>query len=399
MSWIEDFLTYTSNRPSPPLFRKWAAISAVAGVLERKVWVRSFNTDLHPNLYVLLVGPPAVGKTVMISEVDRLWISLRNDQTPSTGHYVASTDLTGAAIIDELHEAQRRIIKPEQIPSVISFNSLLVASNELGTLIPAYEPAMMNFLTDVYDGKRYDQKRRGRRDEPIRIPNPQLNLLAGTTPSYLNNFMPEGAWDQGFISRVIIIYSGDNMMRNPFIEIDEDGGWKELQRGLAKIGSYFGRFTLTSETKEAFIAWHMGGGKPVPNHPRLLHYNGRRSAHLLKLCMIASADRTDKLVVEMDDYHAALSWLLDAELYMPEVFKSMNSGGDKRVIEETYHWMLEKYLRERKPIIAHMVYEFVSQRTPAHNVGKIVQVMVQAGIIEELLEKVGKCFKPKGKLT
>ena len=79
-SWIESFLEYTEILPSPPLLRRWAAISYVAAALERKVWVRTMGSDLYPNLYTFLVGPPGVGKGVAIAAGERLkWTDVDYD--------------------------------------------------------------------------------------------------------------------------------------------------------------------------------------------------------------------------------------------------------------------------------------------------------------------------------
>ena len=193
-SWIEAFLEYTEILPSPLLMRKWAAISFVAAALERRVWVRSMGSDLYPNLYTFLVGPPGVGKSVAINAGEKL---LREVPDMKVG----PSDMSGASLVDALHGAVRHVILRDPQMPYIEFNSLTVVSRELGVLIPGWDPILMHTLTDIYDGCIVEQKRRGR-DLHIKIPNPQINLIGACTPSYLNETLPPGAWDQGFISRV-----------------------------------------------------------------------------------------------------------------------------------------------------------------------------------------------------
>ena len=66
--WITNFLDYTAAIPSPASFRLWSAITAISGVLERKVWIQTAQSFLYPNLFTLLVGPPATGKTQAIKQ-------------------------------------------------------------------------------------------------------------------------------------------------------------------------------------------------------------------------------------------------------------------------------------------------------------------------------------------
>lgn len=62
MDWIDAFIRYTAPLPSPEIFRRWAAISGVAGALERRVFTRLAGRPIYPNLYALMVAPPGVGK-------------------------------------------------------------------------------------------------------------------------------------------------------------------------------------------------------------------------------------------------------------------------------------------------------------------------------------------------
>lgn len=388
MSFINDFFEYTEQLPSPALFRKWAGIALVAGALERKVWVRSLGTPLYPNLYTIFVAPPGVGKTVLTSRIWALWQELED-------HHVASSSVTKASLIDELSEAVRNIIRPKENPSVVTFNSLLVSSNELGVLIPGYENDFMNTLTDLYDGHAYSERRRSR-DIKVKMEHPQLNLVAATTPSYLNNVLPEGAWDQGFISRVILVYSGETILRPLFADYDEDTKrFDSLARRLRRIGSLYGEMRFTDEAAELITEWHLAKGPPTPDHPRLVHYNTRRTAHLLKLCMVASAARGDTLQVTADHFREALDWLIEVEAYMPDIFKAMKAGGDSKAIEAAWHFTYEHWVKKKEPIPETRLIYFLQERIPAHNVQRVLEVMVKAEIlIQQIGTKGERVYKP-----
>ena len=67
--WITSFEEYTSAFPSPQLFKKWGAIATIAMALERKCWIKTNIGDLYPNLYILCLAPPGVGKTIISSTI------------------------------------------------------------------------------------------------------------------------------------------------------------------------------------------------------------------------------------------------------------------------------------------------------------------------------------------
>lgn len=386
-NWIDGFDRYTSGMPSPDIFRKWGAIACIAGALERKVWITTIMGDLYPNLYTVIVAPAGVGKTVITKNVQLLWSALDDQHT-------ASDSITKASLVDELRAAERKGIVSGPQMSTYLFHSLKILSNELGVLIPGYDNEFMNTLTHLYDNLPYSERRRTK-ELHFRLDKPQINLLAATTPSYLNDVMPAGAWDQGFISRTIMIYSGQTQLRQLFgTEKRNEQLHKSLLADLIKIGSLYGQLTFTEEAATAITEWHMAGGPPVPDHPRLQHYCTRRTVHLLKLCMISCVSAGDDMQIKLEHFAEALDWLLEAEHLMPDIFKAMNSGGDGRVMEETWHHAYTLYMKEKRPISENRLVLFVQQRTPAHNVMRILEVMEKSGLLKKQLTEVGIGYVP-----
>jgi len=389
-NWVESFYEYTDFLPSPPIFRKWAGIATIAGALERRTWVHSQGADLYPNIYVIFVSPPGVGKSILTSRVEKLWQDL-------PGHFVASSNITKAALIDELNFAERTIIRPNETPTTVVFNSLKILSNELGVLLPSYDNEFMSTLTDIYDGSRYAERRRGTKNDPIIIDHPQFNILAATTPGHLSDFLPVGAFDQGFLSRCFLIYSGEMTLR-PLFETAQ--GSVELKRMLSKdlraIGTLFGQMKFAPESAKLITDWHMNGRAPAPTHPKLNNYNTRRTLHLLKLCMISSASNSESLVISVENFQEAFGWLLEAESFMPDIFKSMSAGGDFKVIDECWYFCMQYYVKKKTAVPEFLVFQFLQERVPAHSVERIVSVMIQSQVLKvEMVDKVGRSFKPK----
>lgn len=389
-SWLDGYMQYTEDTGSPTMFRRWAGLFTLAAALERKVWIKTKKGVLYPNLYIFLVSPPGAGKTLATSLSHELLTELDD-------HHIASTSVTKAALMDELVGAERKIVRPQDNPPISTFNSLAILSNELGTLIPGYESDFMNVLTDVYDCRIYSEARRTK-DLRSKMPNPQLNLIAATTPSYLNNLLPEGAWDQGFLSRTLLVYAGALPPGDLFEDevVNDDLYRKALVEDLKQIGNLYGKMSFEADAAEAITAWHKAGGPPAPDHPKLTHYNTRRTAHLLKLCMAISASTTNERVITLDHYAEALDLFLHMEASIPDIFKSMTSGGDGKVMQEAWHFAYEFWMKDQKPIREHLMVEFLANKTPSHNVAKMLDVMIKWKLLEEVLEPgAGRCFRPK----
>lgn len=392
--WLDSFLSFTETVPSPEIFKIWAGISTLAAVMERRYFIDIGMGPLFPNLYIFLIAPPGVGKTALTSVSRNLLAELVTGG--DDGLRLGAASLTSAAIIDELRDAERKYF-PENPLEFKKYNSLAIVANELGVLLPSYEPAMMNNLTDIYDGHGYSERRRWDKNLNFKIEAPSINLIAGTTPGYLTQALPEGAWDQGFMSRTLLIFSGEKMI-TPLFQFSEK---KEKERAVlvedlkSILHNVGGRMYFTEDAARAISAWHASGGKPVPEHPRLVNYATRRTAHLLKLCMIACVSAGEGLEITLDHYKRALNWLVEAEFLMPEIFKALVVNADGKAMDECWHFVWVEFLKHRRPMPEHRVTAFLAARIPVHNVERMLNVMVAAGMLQkELVADVGAAYTP-----
>lgn len=342
-------------------------------------------------MYVILVAPPGVGKTEVTWRVRTMWEKLED-------HFIAATSVTKASLIDELAEANRRYITNNPTNPVEHFNSLLLCINELGVLIPGYENEFMNTLTDLWDCKHYSERRRTSKIE-IDIDRPQLNLLAACTPSYLMHVLPEGAWDQGFISRTMLIYSGDRQLRSLFQEAAQlEDEWEGLHEHLAHISNLYGEMKFTAGAAAMMDKFHLtDGANTAPEHPKLISYSIRRTVHLIKLCMVVSASRSDELIIREEDFQVALDYMIEAERQMPEIFKAASSGGAGKTMEEAWYYIFTIHSKEQKPVLKHRLIQFLKERVPVHNIETTIKMMEQGNMIEKRLTAAGEAYVPRGK--
>lgn len=392
-NFIDGFLRYTEGRGSPAIYRKWTAIFLVSAALERKAWITTAKGVLYANQFIFLIGPAGVGKSLCTALSYELLSSIR---TPESPIFVAPTSVTKASLADALNKAERRIVKLNENPPITAFNSLQIIANELGVFLPAWDGDFMSTLTDLWDNGRYHETRRTSKVE-INIPKAQLNLLSATTPAYLNSLLPEGAWEFGFMSRVINVYSGETEYTDIFAELDHDGSlWDNLSHDLLDIYSIWGEFTISDEAKEAINNWARQGFSPRPDHPKLMHYNTRRLAHLLKLMIVASAASSSNKIITLEHYAEALDWMIQAESYMPDIFKALKVGGDARAIEECWHFAYQYFMKHKTPVPEFMLVTFLGERVPAHSVDRILDVMVRAQLLtKKFMNNGGQGYEPK----
>jgi hypothetical protein len=382
-NWIESFVRYSFPLQTPEIFRRWVGIGIVSAALERKVWARTKGSNLYPNQYVVLIATPGVGKSQILSCAENMLRKVHD-------LYVAPSSLTTASMIDAVALAKRSLqVSGLATGTTLEFNSLQIIASELGVFLPAWESAFMNTLTKLYDGEHYEERRRTGKVNHLIIEHPLLSILGGATPNYLGAFLPEGAWEQGFTSRTIFIFS-DEIVKKPIWSDEEDDAVTrdlevDLIADLTSISRVYGPATFTVECQDAINAWYKIDLPPIPNHPKLLNYNTRRLTHLLKLSIIASLARTNERIVTVADYLTAKAWQLEAERVMPDIFAATTKSTEGSVADDVKFYIKAIFLRGRRPVADALLVQFLRDRTPHYNIRHVIDAMERAGEIKKEL--------------
>lgn len=386
MAWvdfIERWMEVTDGVSSPDQFRLWSGISLVAGALERRVWARAARAQTFPNLYVLLTAAPGVGKQV-INLAKELW---RGAKEPggAPAFRVAPTQMTKASLVDALAKAKQfKITKFGNM----EYHSMLIAAEEFQVLLPSYDTEYIATLNEVFNNPDvpYEEHRRTGSVREVSIPYPQLNILAGVQPSYFVSTFPEEAWSTGLARRIIMIYAAEGK----FQELFQDQGdprdhplWTGLLAALGELSGLAGPCSWDPEGAELLAKWHQAKGPPVPIHVKLAGYKNSRTMFAIKLSIISAVARSGGLVILESDVRRALSWLLNAEREMPDVFREMVGKSDTQVINELHYMMIMEQGKQKGKvrITTEMLWDFMRERVPSEKIEKILLSAQRSGLI------------------
>ncbi len=336
----------------------------MGALLERKVWL-DVAKPIYPNLYVFLVGDAAVGKTRAIDAKTEILRDVPN-------FFFSPTSVTRASLVDCLLDAKRS--DPDWTAGTMEeYHTLYVAVDELQALMAKWNEELVAGLTKFYDGNHYSESRRTG-NLHIEIDKPCLNVICGTTPSHLMNLVPDGAWEQGLTSRVILVYSEKGKLRNLFdTSVRMHVAEKDLKHDAQVIHrAAKGAVQATTEYQDAFHEWRQAACPPVPDHPRLRDYIGRRHTHVLKLSIISALDKGE-VKLSLDDFRRALGWLLENETNMHCIFTASATSVDDKAFDE-----IEQFVRrEGKPVPRYKIERFASRHIPAHTLGRIIDLLTQ----------------------
>lgn len=359
-----EWSTFTD---SPEILRLWSGLTCLGGAAERRICTRNKRGPLYPNLFTLLVAPPAVGKSQIITQIHRLWAL--------TGKLnIASPAVTKAGLIDTLADGQRQLTANGEYDR---FHSVLVASSEFGVLVPAHDLAFLNTLNQLYDCESRPFGERSRTRGQLSLDNPHMALLAGTQPKYLAELLPDTAFGMGTTSRLVMVYAGEQVRAPLFSDgVGEDAAlFRKLLLDLTAVADAAGEIVWERPAATAFDEWQMAGGPPAPGHSKLISYSGRRPVVVIKLCMIFALSE-GRGVVTRAHFDRALATLLAAESVMTQIFKEMLVSDHAALAEELYNFVLELWLKHQKPVAEHIVIRYLQDRVPANT----IQYHVQAAL-------------------
>jgi hypothetical protein len=370
---IEEYVEETDKIPSPEIYRLWSAITAVSGALERKAWTTGSAGPIYPHLFTVLVGPPASGKDNAIRPIRDLWAKV-------SGLNIGPDNVTKASLVDALSKCLRTVINGTGEPYI--FSAMAVQAPEFGVFFTRHDTEFLSVINHIYTSPaQYREERRT--SGIVEIVKPHLVLLSGTQPDYLNSFLPEEAWGMGFTSRLIMIYADSAPPTDLFSYNTIKSSDLVLQ--LRRVFDLKGEFVWSKQAIDEVNAWHKAGCPPTPGHSKLLHYNGRRSLHAIKLSMISCASRGNGLHVTVDDFERARDWLLQAETVMPDIFRAMGMRSDQQILSDLHLHLHRLWssvaLDKRKPLSTKDIYEFLHTRVTSDRIPKLTDVAEKLGYL------------------
>lgn len=371
----------TSTLRSAPSFRLWAAIATIASAMERKVWVKTDQpSPLYTNMYTVLSGGPASGKSLAIALSRDLLLPLATRQRHEA-LFLAPDNPTKASFIDCLEASQKKAINGSGTPM---YSALTVLCLELGVLIAKYDKEFVADLTTLYDcPPKYSAPRRT--SKSVSIDAPVVNMLLGATPDALGDILPENAWGQGFTSRLVFVYGTAPTFYRSIFSKDSDPDFTPLKKSLEELyNEVHGQVLWEPDAQAAMEHWYNDEKMaPVPDYARLVNYCGRRDVHLMKLTMISAISAGHGLTVELSDFRRAQSWLFETEKTMPDVFRAMAQKSDAQLLADAYHYVYTKYnsvsREKRQAVSERSIRLFFENKVTHEKIPGLIEAMEKTG--------------------
>lgn len=313
--WIDSYLVFTQNSEPPETFRLWCAISVISAALQRKCKFLWGTLTFYPNMYVVLVGPPASRKGTAMNQAFPMLEDLNVK--------LAAEAITREALIRELKNANDNEIITEAGSVQMTFHSsLTIWAQELTVFTGYNNPQLISDLTDWYDCKNhwtYRTKTMGVDD----IIGVYVSLFGAITPTLIRTSMSPDTIGSGLTSRIIFVYEQNKgkIVPYPALSAEEKKLGESLKYDIAKIHMLHGEFKYDKRFLDPWIDWYSGQDGNLPfRDSRFEGYFERRGNHVMKLCIICSAARGDDMVITVKDLDRAIAILERTERNMQQTF-------------------------------------------------------------------------------
>lgn len=335
----EDFFAayfdHASNCEVPLIYTRWCAVSGIGALLARQCWIVHGGSKIYPNQYIMLIGNPGARKDTAIAMMRKVLLCAGYDKIAATKTSkerfimdIAGIPLEGEGLdkrkIDELLGSDDRE----------TVHDIYVMSGEFGTFVGYGNGEFISMLTTLWDNlPDYDGRYKNSRS--VLVYQPTVSILGGNTHRGFALTFPSDIMDQGFLSRLLLIYGEPIGRRITFPKVITEEERQVLARWLQEmLFTMQGELELTQEAKQAlddiYQTW------VDLDDIRFQHYSSRRLTHLFKLCIICAAARKSR-VIDLQDVIYGNTMLTHAENLMPralgEFGKSKHADVAAKILE------------------------------------------------------------------
>ena len=335
-NWINSYLSFVEETESPLCYHKWCAISALCSTVKRNIWVVRGVTipKLHANQYIILVGPPAVGKGAAIFPMRELvrqantvnylpdrWTAERIIEKLSVGFTTPTTVNTGGVI--------RGIITQDASATIIS--------TELPVFLGSSD-WMLPFLCDMWDQGKYEYHTKMKGNHTV--DNLCTSLIGGCVPDYIRhvNHDSHGIVTGGFASRCMYVYADKPAKELPW-QSSKQGLQleKDLINDLRHIATLSGEVQFTPSAKTKYeLFYHSCGQNGKFEQQVVAHFKSRSRVHILKTAMALSVADSDDLLIHSRHIDEAESLVNQVKDDLEKTFRFV---GQNRELEATQNIM------------------------------------------------------------
>lgn len=375
---------------APHAFVIWSAISVISAVLKKKVWIDRGTYLVYPNQYIVLVGPPGVGKGTAVHPAH----AFIKDYKPELSNYL-SDRVTAPKIIEKLADGF-------QTQSVIG--GAIVVSKESTAVLMAMELAtflgssdwMTSFLCQTWDQNKFEYGTKNKGSNVI--DDMCVSLIGACTPDFIRKINGHAnasdAVNGGFTARTIFVFANEKSKDLPWPvalknrkNVEFPKGSKNFKTGqeiindlrhdLEQVAKLHGQFDLNDEARTIWQDWYLKVRIKDEDSDVVRHFKSRQPGHVLKVAMCLSAASNDSLVIDRWCLQTALSLVQGVLDTLDITFRGVGESSLAEATAKVQNYIERKGSTSRKELVRDN-----HRHVTMEDLDRILNTLCQIGIVQ-----------------
>lgn len=353
MDFFAKYFEYVGNTECPMSYHRWTAISILAAILGRNIWLPFGHGRIYPNMYIMIMGSPGARKGTAMNIGAKLlkkagYKRFCPDRLSKERFLMEIKPYDYEVNLDFSDEEEIESLNMEEVSEIYAF------AEEFGDLVGQGGMEFMTMLTKLWDNmSKYEHPKI--HGKSIVVEQPTVNILGGNTTQGLALSIPPESIGNGFLSRMIFVHSEPTNIQITFPEKPSSSLEAELISYLQSIRDELkGEVSFSAGSK--ILLDRIYKNAVEVDDIRFKHYMSRRFTHLLKVCLIISASKKE-MEVSSKTVLEANTVLADAERRMP---RSLGEFG-KGKYNEVSGVILEILSKATKPMSINEIFKKVGR--------------------------------------
>lgn len=332
MSFLRDFMIWNEGTEVPEQYYFWSGITALAAIVNGRVWIKMGRYEIFPNLYVVLLGPPANGKTSAMRRAEK--VVRRFEDIP-----VSAQSETPEGLIRFMREGCVQTITINN--ETVVHTPITCFLPELSNFFAKDAAGMVDVLTGIWDCAGENFHRRTKSQGADMLPRPSVNLIGCTTQDWITNYMKADIVGGGFSRRVIYVNElmTDDTKRVPWPETTEEQN-AAFERCITygqQVRSLAGEMQYGEGARAWWDNWYRT--RPISRDSDVRGFHKSKPAILLKIATLVALSERPELRVTVDDFEIALALIDKTEVHLHKVFQSIGRNELNQIAQKALSWI------------------------------------------------------------
>lgn len=398
---FSKYFQLVAETEPPLIYHRWSLVTSLGAFLGRRFHLPFGMWRIFPNIYTMLMGNPGTRKNTAINlakhliaesgyahfsanktRLEKFLLDLEGEITDDHGNLKSKKG--GNLVFENLFGGEGRDNTDGLDP-----REVFIVAPEFNTFMPRGD---LDFLGDLgelwdWDDEKSFWKFRLKNSKQVHIFQPTISILGGNTHAGFQEMFPPQSLGQGFLSRLILVYSEPSGRKITFPPIPSPTLRAEIVKTLIDIRqNVVGIATKDSQAEKAlemiYRSWH------DLEDQRFKHYSTRRFTHLLKLCLVCAASRVSTTIT-LQDVVLANSLLTYTEVSMPKALgefgKSRNAEAANKIMQALYE--------TKKPLQFNQIWKIVS--SDLNKMTELAELLNNLTQADKIQNWKGQGFLPK----